>query len=98
MGGQSDGINSHRLSYFIGWLDTVIQICKLVDQKGALLIRVPHGSGKTSILQLVGMLTTVKRVSSSRLIISALCRLVNRPLMNFSRSDTHVLQLPSFYH
>jgi hypothetical protein len=52
-GGQSNGINARRLSYFTGRLDTIIQICELVDRKGALLIRAPPGSGKTSILQLV---------------------------------------------
>lgn len=53
IGGESDGINGRRHSYFAARSETVIGICKLVNEKGALLIRAPPGSGKTSILQLV---------------------------------------------
>jgi replicative superfamily II helicase len=42
-------------------LGTVIKICKLVDENGALLICAPPGSGKTSILQLVAYVNTRKK-------------------------------------
>jgi hypothetical protein len=53
IGSVAEGMNARMGSYCTMRMRTALKICELVDKYGALLIRAPPGSGKTSLLQLV---------------------------------------------
>ena len=56
LGLPGEGINAQKDSYYSMWQETAMQLCRIVDKQGAVLIRAPPGSGKTSLLQLIALL------------------------------------------
>lgn len=58
VGHAEEGINARRDSYCSMRVHTALKLCELVDERGAILIRAPPGSGKTSLLQLVAQMIT----------------------------------------
>ena len=55
VGLPTEGINARKDSYCSMRQDTAMQLCRIVDKQGAVLIRAPPGSGKTSLLQLIAL-------------------------------------------
>ena len=55
LGLPGEGINAQKDSYCSMRQETAMQLCRIVDKKGAVLIRAPPGSGKTSLLQLIAL-------------------------------------------
>ncbi|KAG0563070.1 hypothetical protein M758_8G001700 [Ceratodon purpureus] len=58
IGTSVEGMNARVHMYYTMREQTAEAICRLVDARGAVLIRAPPGSGKTSLLQLVGRVVT----------------------------------------